>query len=294
MATKRACVRVQYTASQFHALAGVLASTEVLGGVKGDSKEEGGGGGGRHVGRPVEYSSTREDGVRIIEGALIGARGMEDLQTDLTAWNLVDNVSICLCKRRHEEDELGLCRPDDFALGFTTSDQLDLWADRGHCAVCLDTSQVRMSSGKDRGPPETVVSVSCVLVLSERGDACPVAWLLTSCYSDALHRHFLMCLRVAFESFQGRGVPEPRFLVCEASSQGQRLWQEAFKCSPSLLLSSWGIHKLWLPQLYRVQVRQEQGFELRRYFCLASSVVRRKVDTNRFFKSLINERLFPV
>ncbi|KAF2352081.1 hypothetical protein FHG87_017160 [Trinorchestia longiramus] len=79
------------------ALVGVLASTEVLGGVKGDSKEEGGGGGRRHVGRPVEYSSTREDGVRIIEGALIGARGMEDLQTDLTAWNLVDNVSRACC-----------------------------------------------------------------------------------------------------------------------------------------------------------------------------------------------------
>ncbi|XP_018013314.1 uncharacterized protein LOC108670357 [Hyalella azteca] len=175
---------------------------------------------------------------------------MDDLQTDLAAWNLVDNVSICTCKRLQERDELGLVRPEDFVLGFTTSDQLELWADRGDRAICVDTSQVRMSGSPAQ--QETCVSVTAVLALGERGDACPVAWLLTSCYSEALLKHFFMCLQVAFESFHGRSVPVPRLLVCEATSPAQRLWQEVFKCSLTALQATWSTHKIWLPQLHRI------------------------------------------
>ena len=37
----------------------------------------------------------RDGGVRIIEGSLLGNRGMDDLQEDLSNWQLYDNVSFC-------------------------------------------------------------------------------------------------------------------------------------------------------------------------------------------------------
>lgn len=39
-------------------------------------------------------SGDREGGVRIIEGSLLGHRGMEDLQGELSKWELYDNVRI--------------------------------------------------------------------------------------------------------------------------------------------------------------------------------------------------------
>lgn len=45
-------------------------------------------GGGQAAG-----AGRREDGVRIIEGSMLGQRGLDDLQTDLARWELINNVS---------------------------------------------------------------------------------------------------------------------------------------------------------------------------------------------------------